>query len=54
MFKYVYGFSNSIAKLKSKNLHIHFINPSKTDIDIVSEIKLNFIEISLKCNLNFT
>ena len=36
--KYARGFSNSIAKLKSKNLHIHFINPSKKDTDIVSEI----------------
>ena len=46
--KYVYGFSKSIAKLKSKNLHIHFINPSKTDIDIVSEIKLDFTKNSNK------
>ena len=46
--KYVRGFSNSAAKLKSKNLHIHFINPSGTDIDIVSEIKLDFKKNSNK------
>ena len=45
--KYAHGFSNSIAKLKFKNLHIHLINPSKTDIDIVSEIKLDFKNICL-------
>ena len=32
--------------MKSKNLHIHFINPSVKDIESVSEIKLDFKKYS--------
>jgi len=44
--KYFEGFSNSIARLKSKNLHIHLINPTKKIIEDVVEYKTKFKNIS--------
>ena len=39
---YAAGLSNSVAKLNSKNLHIHLINPTKKIIEEISQLKKKF------------
>ena len=44
--KFFEGFSNSISSLKSKNLHVHLINPSKKNIEDVVVYKKKFKNMS--------
>jgi len=43
---YAEGFLNSIAKLKSKNVHIHIINPLKKNIEDVVDFKERYKSVS--------
>lgn len=47
------GLSRSIARLKSKNLHIHIINPLDSDLSLVKDIQESFNKES-KCSLTFS